>query len=239
MGKVALITGVTGQDGAYLADCCWTKAISSTASSAAPRRSTPGASTISIRIRTRPISGFVLHYGDMTDSTNLIRIVQQMQPDEIYNLAAQSHVQVSFETAGIHRQRRRAGHAAPAGSDPHSRPGKKTALLSGLDLGAVRQGAGDAAERDHAVLSAQPLCRGQALCLLDHGELPRGLWHARLQRHPVQSREPAARRDLRHPQDHPRRGRDQARACRTGSISAISTPSATGAMRATMSRACG
>ena len=44
----------------------------------------------------------------MTDSTNLIRIVQQTQPDEIYNLAAQSHVQVSFETAGIYRQRRRA-----------------------------------------------------------------------------------------------------------------------------------
>ena len=58
----------------------------------------------------------------MTDATNLIRIVQETQPDEIYNLAAQSHVQVSFETAGIHRECRRARHAAPAGGDPHSRP---------------------------------------------------------------------------------------------------------------------
>jgi GDPmannose 4,6-dehydratase len=46
-----------------------------------------------------PDPSFVLHYGDMTDATNLIRIVQETQPDEIYNLAAQSHVQVSFETA--------------------------------------------------------------------------------------------------------------------------------------------
>ena len=63
----------------------------------------------------------------------------------------------------------------------------------------------------HALLSALALCRGQALRLLDRGELPRGLWHARLERHPVQPRKPAARRDLRHPQDHPRRRRDQAR----------------------------
>ena len=67
-----------------------------------------------------------LHYGDMTDATNLIRIVQETQPDEIYNLAAQSHVQVSFETAGIHRQRRRHRHAAAARGDPHPELDEKT-----------------------------------------------------------------------------------------------------------------
>jgi GDPmannose 4,6-dehydratase len=67
-----------------------------------------------------------LHYGDLTDSTNLIRIVQQVQPDEIYNLAAMSHVAVSFEHPRIHRRRRRHRHAAPAGSHPHSGPEKKT-----------------------------------------------------------------------------------------------------------------
>ncbi len=69
-----------------------------TASSAAPRPSTRRASIISTSIRTRAGARFFLHYGDMTDATNLIRIVQEVQPDEIYNLAAQSHVKVSFET---------------------------------------------------------------------------------------------------------------------------------------------
>jgi GDPmannose 4,6-dehydratase len=58
--------------------------------------------------------------------TNLIRIVQETQPDEIYNLAAQSHVQVSFETPGIHRQCRRDRHAAAARGDPHPRLTEKT-----------------------------------------------------------------------------------------------------------------
>ena len=237
--KVALITGVTGQDGAYLAELLLAKGYvvhgvkrrSSSFNTGRRRSSLPDPHEANLR--------FFLHYGDMTDATNLIRIVQETQPDEIYNLAAQSHVQVSLRDARIHGQRRRARHAAPARGDPHSRLGEDDALLSGLDLGAVRQGAGDAAARDDAVLSAQPLRRRQALCLLDHGELPRGLWHACLQRHPVQSREPDPRRDLRHPQDHARGGGDRARPAGASSISAISTPSATGAMRATMSRACG
>ncbi len=93
-----MITGITGQDGAYLAEFLLEKGYGSTASSAAPPRSTPIASTISTRTRTSADVRLHLHYGDLTDSTNLIRIVQQVQPDEIYNLAAQSHVAVSFET---------------------------------------------------------------------------------------------------------------------------------------------
>ena len=77
--------------------CCSTRATRCTASSAALRSSTPTASTTSTRTRTST-TGASLHYGDLTDSTNLIRIIQQVQPDEIYNLAAQSHVAVSFET---------------------------------------------------------------------------------------------------------------------------------------------
>jgi len=95
--KKALITGVTGQDGAYLAEFLLHK----------------GYEVHGIKRRTSlfntdridhlyqdphvPSRNFVLHYGDMTDSTSLIRIIQQVQPDEIYNLAAQSHVAVSFE----------------------------------------------------------------------------------------------------------------------------------------------
>lgn len=96
--KKALITGITGQDGAYLAEFLLEK----------------GYEVHGIKRRTSLFNTdridhlyqdphekarhFILHYGDMTDSTNLIRIIQQVQPDEIYNLAAQSHVKVSFES---------------------------------------------------------------------------------------------------------------------------------------------
>jgi GDPmannose 4,6-dehydratase len=96
--KVALITGVTGQDGAILAELLLSKVYI-----------VHGVKRRSSLINTERIDhlyhdpheadvGFFLHYGDLTDATNLIRIVQEVQPDEIYNLAAQSHVQVSFET---------------------------------------------------------------------------------------------------------------------------------------------
>ncbi|MFN7127449.1 MAG: GDP-mannose 4,6-dehydratase [Brevundimonas sp.] len=97
-GKVALITGVTGQDGAYLSELLLEKGY--TVHGVKRRSSSFNTGRID-HIYQDPHEQhprFVLHYGDMTDSTNLIRIVQQTQPDEIYNLAAQSHVQVSFET---------------------------------------------------------------------------------------------------------------------------------------------
>ena len=95
--KKALITGVTGQDGSYLADFLLKK----------------GYEVHGIKRRTSLINTdridhlfqdpheknlkFILHHGDLTDATSLIRIIQEVQPDEIYNLAAQSHVKVSFE----------------------------------------------------------------------------------------------------------------------------------------------
>ncbi|UJX47932.1 GDP-mannose 4,6-dehydratase [Xanthobacter sp. YC-JY1] len=97
-GKVALLTGVTGQDGAYLAELLLAKGY--TVHGIKRRSSSFNTGRIE-HIYQDPHEAdprFVLHYGDMTDSTNLIRVVQQCQPDEIYNLAAQSHVQVSFET---------------------------------------------------------------------------------------------------------------------------------------------
>lgn len=96
--KTALITGITGQDGAYLAELLLSKGYL-----------VHGIKRRSSLINTQRIDhlyedphvnhpDFVLHYGDLTDATNLIRIIQETQPDEIYNLAAQSHVKVSFET---------------------------------------------------------------------------------------------------------------------------------------------
>jgi len=98
MRKIALVTGITGQDGAYLAELLLDKGYE-----------VHGVKRRSSLFNTQRIdhlyqdlheehARFFLHYGDMTDSTNLIRILQEVQPDEVYNLAAQSHVKVSFET---------------------------------------------------------------------------------------------------------------------------------------------
>src|ERR1051325_8370045 len=96
--KVALITGITGQDGAHLAEFLLERDYI-----------VHGMKRRSSSINTRRIDhlyqdthdedlGFILHYGDLTDASNLIRLLAEVQPTEVYNLAAQSHVQVSFET---------------------------------------------------------------------------------------------------------------------------------------------
>ncbi|MFH1020656.1 MAG: GDP-mannose 4,6-dehydratase [Pseudomonadota bacterium] len=98
MKKKALITGVTGQDGAYLAEFLLEKGYE--VHGIKRRASSFNTDRIDHLYEDPHQSGrkFILHYGDMTDSTNLIQIIQQVQPDELYNLAAQSHVAVSFET---------------------------------------------------------------------------------------------------------------------------------------------
>ena len=96
--KRVLITGITGQDGAYLAELMLKKNYEV---HGIKRRASQFNTDRIDHLYQDPHESdrrFVLHYGDLTDSTNLIRIIQQVQPDEIYNLAAQSHVQVSFET---------------------------------------------------------------------------------------------------------------------------------------------
>lgn len=98
MTKTALITGVTGQDGAYLSELLLAKGY---IVHGVKRRSSSFNTARVDHLYRDPHEGetrFFMHYGDMTDSTNLIRLIQQTKPDEIYNLAAQSHVQVSFET---------------------------------------------------------------------------------------------------------------------------------------------
>ena len=97
--KRALITGVTGQDGSYLAELLLSKGYE--VHGVKRRSSSFNTQRVDHIYQDSRVeeSKFHLHYGDMTDSTNLIRIVEEVQPDEIYNLAAQSHVQVSFETA--------------------------------------------------------------------------------------------------------------------------------------------
>lgn len=98
MSKVALITGVTGQDGAYLTELLLSKGY--TVHGVKRRSSLFNTDRIDHLYQDPHVTNpkFILHYGDLTDSMNLTRIIQEVQPDEIYNLAAMSHVRVSFET---------------------------------------------------------------------------------------------------------------------------------------------
>lgn len=101
--KTALITGATGQDGAYLARLLLEKGY--IVHGVKRRSSSFNTQRVDDLYRDphEHETRFHLHYGDLTDSTNLIRLVQETQPDEIYNLAAQSHVAVSFETPEYER----------------------------------------------------------------------------------------------------------------------------------------
>ena len=91
MPKVALITGITGQDGSYLTELLLEKGYEV---HGIVRR----ASLINTHRIDHIFENIKLHYGDLTDSTNLVRVIKKVKPDEIYNLGAQSHVKVSFET---------------------------------------------------------------------------------------------------------------------------------------------
>ena len=237
--RTALITGVTGQDGAYLAELLLEKGY--IVHGIKRRSSSFNTGRIEHLYQDPHVERSALHPA-------LWRPDRRDQPDPHRpgdpartrsTISPRRAMSGELRDAGIYRQCRRASARCACSRRSASWAWRKTPLLPGLDLGAVRPGAGGAAARDDALLSALALCGGQALRLLDRGELPRGLRHARLERHPVQPRKPAARRDLRHPQDHPRRRGDQRSGGRTSSISAISTPSATGAMRANMSAACG
>src|SRR5918996_5836174 len=94
--KVALITGITGQDGAYLAELLLNKGY--IVHGIKRRTSLFNTDRIDHLYEDPHVANrrFILHYGDMTDSSSLVRVIQHVQPDEIYNLAAQSHVAVSF-----------------------------------------------------------------------------------------------------------------------------------------------
>ena len=176
-----------------------------------------------------------LHYGDLTDSTNLIRIIQEVQPDEIYNLAAQSHVAVSFETPEYTANADAVGTLRMLEAIRMLGLEKKTRFYQASTsemFGKVQE---TPQRETHPVLSALALWRGQGVRLLDHGQLPRGLRPVRLQRHPVQSRVADAGRDLRVAQDHPRIDPHPCGACRRPCISATSIRGAIGAMRGTTS----
>jgi GDPmannose 4,6-dehydratase len=202
--KVALIAGVTGQDGAYLSEFLLSKGY--VVHGVKRRSSSFNTERIDHLIHDPHEEGvsFHLHYGDVTDATNIIRIVQETQPDEIYNLAAQSHVQVSFETPE---------YTANADALGTLRLLEAIRILSQQNKTRFYQAstselfgkAQEVPQRETTPFYPRsPYAVAKLLCLLDHGQLPRGLRDACLERHPVQPRESNPRRNLRHPQDHAR-----------------------------------
>ena len=94
--KIALITGITGQDGSYLAELLLKKGYD--VHGIIRRSSQVNTKLIESLVTNRQLNKLTLHYGDLTHSTNIIRIIKEVKPDEIYNLGAQSHVKVSFES---------------------------------------------------------------------------------------------------------------------------------------------
>ena len=151
MNKVALITGVTGQDGSFLAEFLIEKGYEV---HGIIRRSS---SFNTERIEHLYFEEWVrdmkrgralnLHYGDMTDSSSLIRIIQQTQPDEIYNLAAQSHVKVSFDVPEYTAETDATGTLRLL-ERPHPRLEKKTKIYQASTSRALRSSAGDPPQRE-------------------------------------------------------------------------------------------
>ena len=184
--KKALITGITGQDGSYLAEFLIEKGYevhgikrrASMFNTAADRPYLRGPA------QSRPQA-----------APPLRRPHRQLEPDADHprdrarrNLQSRRAKPCRGQLRGarIYRQRRCAGHASAARGDPFPGHGKDVPLLPGVDVGAVRAGPGSAAARDHAILPALALCGGQALRPLDHDQLPRSLWPVRVQRIAVQ-----------------------------------------------------
>lgn len=191
--KVALISGITGQDGSFLAEFLIEKGYEV---HGILRRSS---SFNTARIEHLYLDEWVRdmkqnrlvnrHWGDMTDSSSLIRIIQSVQPDEIYNLAAQSHVKVSFDVPEYTAEADAVGTLRMLEAVRILGLEKKTKIyLSGIYFGTFRTGAGSSSERDYSFLSPFSIRSSQAIWFLDNQELPRKLWHVCRKRYFVQSR---------------------------------------------------
>ncbi len=171
MHKVALITGITGQDGSYLAEFLLDKGYEV---HGIKRRSSLFNTQRVDHIYEGPHienQRFVLHYGDLTDSSNLIRVLQDVQPDEVYNLGAQSHVAVSFESAEYTADVDALGALRLLEGIRLLGMEKKTRFYSGFDFGAFWFGTNNSPERNHSFLPTLSLRSCQIIRLLDRGEL--------------------------------------------------------------------
>ena len=186
-----MISGITGQDGSFLAEFLIEKGYEV---HGILRRSS---SFNTARIEHLYLDEWVrdmkqnrlvnLHWGDMTDSSSLIRIIQSVQPDEIYNLAAQSHVKVSFDVPEYTAEADAVGTLRMLEAVRILGLEKKTKIYQASTRN-FRTGAGSSSERDYSFLSPFSIRSSQAIWFLDNQELPRKLWHVCRKRYFVQSR---------------------------------------------------
>lgn len=170
MKKRALITGITGQDGAYLAELLLSKGYE--VHGVKRRSSLFNTDRIDHLYKDQHEHGvnMFLHYGDLTDSTNLIRLVQETMPDEIYNLAAQSHVQVSFETPEYTANADATGALRLLEAIRILGLEKKTKFYQ-ASTSELRKGDGSSANGRDTFLPEKSLRCGQVVCLLDCAQL--------------------------------------------------------------------
>ena len=168
--KRAFITGITGQDGSYLAEFLLRNGYE--VHGLIRRASTFNTKRID-HLFNDPLIGnktFYLYHGDMTDSSNLNRLIEKIEPEEIYNLAAQSHVQVSFEAPEYTAETDAVGTLRLLDAIKNS--GMKTRFYQASTselFGGIPETAPP--KRRNTVLPQEPLCSGEALCVLDYSEL--------------------------------------------------------------------
>ncbi len=236
MPKRALITGITGQDGSYLAELLLDKGYE--VHGIIRRASTFNTHRLDHLYVDphEPDARLFLHYGDLTDGTRLVTLLTKVQPDEVYHLAAQTHVRVSFDEPEY------TGLTTGLGTTRLLEAIRATGLATRFYQASSSEMFGATPppqDESDAVSPAVAVRRGEGLRLLDGTQLPRGLRAVCLQRDPVQPRVTPTRRDVRHPQDHPRGSRDRRRPAGAISTSATSTRCATGDMRRSTSTRCG
>lgn len=176
MTKVALITGVTGQDGSYLAEFLLDKGYEV---HGIKRRASSFNTERIDHIYQDPHGSnpnFHLHYGDLTDSSNLTRILKEVQPDEVYNLAAMSHVAVSFESPEYTADVDAIGTLRLLEAIRFLGLENKTRFYqaSTSELYGLVQ---EIPQKNPPFLSSFPLCSCKTLRILDHGKLSRVIWY--------------------------------------------------------------
>ncbi len=165
--KSALITGITGQDGSYLAEFLLEKGYKV---HGIKRRASLFNTQRVDHIYQDPHvenSHFKLHYGDLSDTSNLTRIIRDIEPDEVYNLGAQSHVAVSFESPEYTADVDSIGTLRLLEAIRFLGLEKKNQILSSLYIRALRPGPRNATKGNNAVLSALSLCCRKVIRLLD------------------------------------------------------------------------
>ncbi len=206
MSKSALITGITGQDGSYLAELLLEKGYD--VHGLVRRSSTFSTERIDhIYQDVHAESRLRLHYGDLTDGQALTNLVLEIQPDEIYNLGCSEPRPRLLRSTGLHAADRWRRRAERARSGKAAEQGKAGSRLSGQQQRNVRRRAGNAANGNDSIQSSVALCLCEGLRVPSNRQLSPRLRHVRQQRNSVQSRIGTSWRDLCDSQDHASSGR--------------------------------